>query len=79
MKEGIIRDSYEASIKELQTVITVSHILAIGLDTKSRYDKARFNVFVIAFGYSFTLQTHQHYPWCVTLAAEDEGEGVLHT
>ncbi len=39
MKEGIIRNSYEAVIQELQTIITVSYILAVGLGMLFNYQK----------------------------------------
>jgi hypothetical protein len=31
MKEGLIKDSYELIIKEIQTAVTVAYILAVGI------------------------------------------------
>lgn len=39
MKEGIIKDTYELIIKELQTVISVSYIIIVGIGMLFNYQK----------------------------------------
>ncbi|MEP3371686.1 MAG: hypothetical protein ABJO28_00050 [Maribacter dokdonensis] len=39
MKEGLIKDTYELIIKEIQTVITVSYIIAVGIGMLFNYQK----------------------------------------
>jgi len=39
MKEGLIKDTYELIIKEVQTVITASYIIAVGIGMLFNYQK----------------------------------------
>jgi hypothetical protein len=39
MKEGLIKDTYELIIKELQTVVTASYIIAVGIGMLLNYQK----------------------------------------
>lgn len=39
MKEGLIKDTYELIIKEIQTVITASYIIAVGIGMLFNYQK----------------------------------------
>ena len=39
MKEGLIKDTYELLIKEVQTVVTVSYIIAVGIGMLFNYQK----------------------------------------
>lgn len=39
MKEGLIKDTYELIIKELQTVITISYIVTVGIGMLFNYHK----------------------------------------
>ncbi len=39
MKEGIIKDAYELIIKEIQTIISISYILAVGIGMLFNYQK----------------------------------------
>ena len=39
MKEGIIKDAYELMIKEIQTIISISYIVAVGIGMLFNYQK----------------------------------------
>ena len=39
MKEGLIKDTYELILKEIQTVITASYIIAVGIGMLFNYQK----------------------------------------
>ena len=39
MKEGLIKDTYELIIKEIQTVVTVSYIVTVGIGMLFNYQK----------------------------------------
>ena len=39
MKEGIIKDAYELVIKEVQTIISVSYVVAVGIGMLFNYQK----------------------------------------
>ncbi len=39
MKEGLIKDTYEAIIKELQTIISISYIFAVGIGMLFNFQK----------------------------------------
>ncbi len=39
MKEGLVKDTYEVVIKEIQTVITISYIIAVGIGMLFNYQK----------------------------------------
>lgn len=58
MKEGLIKDVYEAIIKEIQTIITISYILAVGVGMLFNYHKyAEFgiNIFDYADVFDFLI------------------------
>ena len=51
MKEGLIKDTYELIIKEIQTVITASYIIAVGIGMLFNYQKySEFDINI--FNYS---------------------------
>ncbi|WP_347175170.1 hypothetical protein [Polaribacter uvawellassae] len=51
MKEGLIKDTYESIIKEIQTVITASYIIAVGIGMLFNYQKySEFDINI--FNYS---------------------------
>ena len=39
MKEGLIKDAYELVIKEIQTIITISYIVAFGIGMLFNFQK----------------------------------------
>ena len=39
MKEGLVKDTYDLIIKEIQTVITASYIIAVGIGMLFNYQK----------------------------------------
>jgi len=48
MSEGIIKDAYEAIIKEIQAIITISYIAAIGIGmlfNHQKYSEFKINIF----------------------------------
>jgi len=45
MKEGLIKDTYEAIIKEIQIIISISYIFAVGIGMLFKFQK--FSEFVI--------------------------------
>lgn len=58
MKEGIIKDTYEAVIKEIQTILTVSYVLAIGIGMLFNYQKFSefgINIFDYADVFDFLI------------------------
>ena len=58
MKEGIIKDTYEVVIKEIQTVITVSYILAVGIGMLFNFKKFSefgINIFDYADVFDFLI------------------------
>jgi hypothetical protein len=58
MKEGLIKDTYEALIKELQTIITVSYILAVGIGmlfTHQKFSEFGINIFEYADVFDFLI------------------------
>lgn len=51
MKEGLIKDTYELIIKEIQTIITTSYIIAVGIGMLFNYQKfSEFDINI--FNYS---------------------------
>jgi hypothetical protein len=58
MKEGIIKDTYEAIIKEIQTIITITYIAAIGIGMLFNYQKYSefgINIFDYADVFDFLI------------------------
>jgi hypothetical protein len=58
MKEGIIKDTYEVVIKEIQTVITISYILAVGIGMLfnfQKYSEFGINIFDYADVFDFLI------------------------
>ena len=58
MKEGLIKDTYELIIKEIQTVLTVCYLLAVGIGMIFNYKKyAEFgiNIFDYADVFDFLI------------------------
>ena len=58
MKEGIIKDTYEAVLKEIQTVITVSYILSVGIGmlfSFQKYSEFGINIFDYADVFDFLI------------------------
>jgi hypothetical protein len=54
MKEGIIKDTYELLIKEIQTVITLSYIFAVGIGMLFNYQKySWFGINIFDYGTVF--------------------------
>lgn len=54
MKEGIIKDTYEIVIKELQTLITLSYVIAIGMGMLFNYNKySEFGINVFEYSNVF--------------------------
>ncbi|APQ17212.1 hypothetical protein [Maribacter hydrothermalis] len=51
MKEGLIKDTYELIIKEIQTVITVCYLLAVAIGMIFNYKKyAEFGINIFDYG-----------------------------
>ncbi|WP_192348935.1 hypothetical protein [Algoriphagus sp. Y33] len=45
MKEGLIKDAYEALIKELQTIVTIAYVFSVGIGMLFNYQKyIQFNI-----------------------------------
>ena len=64
MKEGIIKDTYELLIKELQTVTTIFYILTVGIGMLFNYKKfAEFgiNIFEYADVFDFLIAPFSDY------------------
>ncbi|MFC2117164.1 hypothetical protein ACFLSY_00800 [Bacteroidota bacterium] len=58
MKEGLIKDTYEVLIKEMQTVISISYILAIGIGMLFNFQKFSefgINIFDYADVFDFLI------------------------
>ena len=58
MKEGLVKDAYELIIKELQTVITASYIVAVGIGMLFNYQKYSefdINIFDYADVFDFLI------------------------
>ncbi|SMG51820.1 hypothetical protein SAMN05661096_03821 [Marivirga sericea] len=58
MNDGIIKNAYEAMIKELQTIITLAYIFAVGvgmLFNYQRYDEFGINIFDYADVFDFLI------------------------
>ena len=58
MKEGLIKDAYELIIKEIQTVISISYVAAVGIGMLFNYEKfIRFgiNIFDYADVFDFLI------------------------
>ena len=48
MKEGLIKDAYEAMIKELQTILTIAYIFSVAIGmlfTYHKYKEFNINIF----------------------------------
>lgn len=51
MKEGLIKDAYELVIKEIQTLITISYIIAVGVGMLFNFQKyAEFEINIFDYG-----------------------------
>ena len=51
MKEGLIKDAYELIIKEIQTIITVSYIIAVAVGMLFNFQKyAEFDINIFDYG-----------------------------
>lgn len=58
MKEGLVKDTYEVVIKEIQTVITISYIIAVGIGmlfNYQKYDEFGINIFDYADVFDFLI------------------------
>jgi len=58
MKEGLIKDTYETALKEIQTITTVSYILAVGIGmlfTFQKYSEFGINIFDFADVFDFLI------------------------
>ncbi|WP_420318271.1 hypothetical protein [Ekhidna sp.] len=58
MKEGLIKDTYEVIIKEIQTVITASYIIAVGIGMLfnfQKYSEFGINVFDYSDVFDFLI------------------------
>jgi len=58
MKEGLIKNAYEDIIKEIQTIITISYILAIGIGMLFNFQKFSefgINIFDYADVFDFLI------------------------
>ncbi len=58
MKEGLIKDSYEIVIKEIQTLITISYIIAVGIGmlfNYQKFDEFGINIFDYADVFDFLI------------------------
>ena len=58
MKEGLIKDTYEIVIKEIQTVITILYIIAVGvgmLFNYQKFDEFGINIFDYADVFDFLI------------------------
>jgi len=51
MKEGLIKDAYELIIKEIQTIVTISYIIAVGVGMLFNFQKyAEFGINIFDYG-----------------------------
>ena len=58
MKEGIIKDAYELVIKEVQTIISISYVVAVGIGMLFNYQKYMqfgINIFDYADVFDFLI------------------------
>jgi hypothetical protein len=58
MKEGLIKDTYELILKEIQTVVTISYIIIVGIGmlfTFQKYSEFGINIFDYADIFDFLL------------------------
>ncbi len=58
MKEGLIKDTYELIIKEIQTVVTISYIIAVGIGMLFKFQKFsefKINIFDYADVFDFLI------------------------
>ena len=58
MKEGLIKDTYETVIKEIQTILTVSYVLAVGIGMLFNFQKFSefgINIFDYADVFDFLI------------------------
>jgi hypothetical protein len=51
MKEGLIKDSYELFIKEIQTLLTLAYVIAVGIGMLFNYKKySEFEINIFEYG-----------------------------
>jgi hypothetical protein len=51
MKEGLIKDAYELIIKEIQTIVTISYIIAVAVGMLFNFQKyAEFDINIFEYG-----------------------------
>lgn len=58
MKEGLIKDAYELIIKEIQTIVTISYIIAVAvgmLFNFQKYDEFDINIFYYGDVFDFLI------------------------
>lgn len=58
MKEGLIKDTYELILKEIQTIVTISYILIVGIGmlfTFQKYSEFGINIFDYADIFDFLI------------------------
>lgn len=58
MKEGLIKDTYELVIKEIQTIVTISYVLIVGIGmlfTYQKYSEFGINIFDYADVFDFLI------------------------
>ena len=58
MKEGFIKDTYELVLKEIQTVVTISYVLIVGIGmlfTYQKYSEFGINIFEYADIFEFLI------------------------
>lgn len=58
MKEGLIKDAYELVIKEIQTVVSISYVLIVGIGmlfTYQKYSEFGINIFDYADVFDFLI------------------------
>ncbi len=54
MKEGLIKDSYELFIKEIQTLLTLAYVIAVGIGMLFNYKKySEFEINIFEYGDAF--------------------------
>ena len=58
MKEGLIKDTYELVLKEIQTIVTISYLLIVGIGmlfTYHKYSEFGINIFDYADVFEFLI------------------------
>ncbi len=58
MKEGLIKDTYELVIKEIQTIVTISYLITVGIGMLFNYQKFSefdINIFLYADIFDFLI------------------------